>query len=169
MPSDLQRVAQALVERLDQVPQIVEYLQRLAQRCRDNAGYLADISNHPAARNAALELDMAARCCDDAAHLLSLTPLQARAWAEQMVSGVRTAGESSVSGTAPTRQPPMMGRTGRSSSGPSTTGSGESATIERGGSLSALAGASWRARPSAKDPRYLGRPRRAGQRARQRR
>jgi hypothetical protein len=36
MASDLQRVAQALVECLDQIPDMVSYLQRLAVRCRES-------------------------------------------------------------------------------------------------------------------------------------
>jgi hypothetical protein len=37
VPSDLQRVAQGLVDCLDQVPRVVALLQRTAARCRENA------------------------------------------------------------------------------------------------------------------------------------
>lgn len=91
MPSDLQRVAQGLVDCLDQIPGIVASLQRLAARFRENASLVADSTSNPAARIAALQLDAAARACDDAAHYAAMAPPAAKAWAEQMVSGVRTA------------------------------------------------------------------------------
>ncbi|WP_344849240.1 DNA/RNA non-specific endonuclease [Kribbella ginsengisoli] len=49
------------------------------------------MSNNPAARMAAIQLDEAARRCEEAAHLLSMAPSRARGWVEQMVSGVRAA------------------------------------------------------------------------------
>ncbi|MEV6417350.1 DddA-like double-stranded DNA deaminase toxin [Kribbella sp. NPDC051718] len=58
------------------------------------------MSNHPAARLAAVQLDEAARRCEDAAQYLAQVPPKARGWAEQMVS---------------------ENRTGRSSGGPSET------------------------------------------------
>ncbi|MDX6237951.1 MAG: hypothetical protein QOG10_2766 [Kribbellaceae bacterium] len=88
MPSDLQRAAQGLVECLDQVPSMVGYLQRLAAQCRENAAFVADFSSgNPAARQAAMQLDAAARCCDEAAHLAGITPGKARDWATAMVGG----------------------------------------------------------------------------------
>lgn len=89
MPSDLERVAQSLVESLDQVPQVVGHLQRLAARCREQASFVADLSRgSSAARTAALQLDTAARCCEEAAHLAAMTPAKARDWAMAMVNGV---------------------------------------------------------------------------------
>jgi hypothetical protein len=38
-----------------------------------------------------MQLDAAARACDEAAHLAAMAPSKARAWAEQMVSGARVA------------------------------------------------------------------------------
>jgi hypothetical protein len=96
MPSDLQRVAQALVECLDQIPNMVGYLQRLAVRCRENASLVADSAGNQAARTAALQLDAAARACEEAAHLAAMAPPAARAWAEQMVSGARTVDRTSM-------------------------------------------------------------------------
>lgn len=91
MPSDLQRVAQALVECLDEIPNIVGSLQRRAAQLRQEAGVIASFaSNNPAARVAALQLDAAARSCEEAAHIAAMVPPKARAWAMQMVSGART-------------------------------------------------------------------------------
>ncbi|MFK4084637.1 DddA-like double-stranded DNA deaminase toxin [Kribbella sp. NPDC020789] len=81
MPSDLQRVAQGLVDCLDQVPQVVAHLQRTAGRCRENAA----IAGQLGATMAAHQLDAAARACDEAAHYLSMAPPKARAWAERLV------------------------------------------------------------------------------------
>ena len=92
MSSELQRVAKALVNALDEMPRVVEYLLRTAQKCRENAGYVGHMSNNPAAQVAALQLDEAARRCEEAAHYLAQAPPKARGWAEQMVSGSRTAG-----------------------------------------------------------------------------
>ena len=101
MPSDLQRVATALVECLDQMPNLVAHLQRLAAKCRENAGMITDFgSANSSARTAALQLDAAAQACERAAHMASLAPPMAKQWAEQMVSGART-----VSGTGPSRDP----------------------------------------------------------------
>lgn len=92
MPSDLQRVALSLVECLDQMPNLVAHLQRLAAKCRENAAMVADFgSANSSARTAALQLDAAAQACERAAHMASLAPPMARQWAEQMVSGARTA------------------------------------------------------------------------------
>ena len=67
MPSDLQRVAQSLVECLDQMPNLVAHLQRLAAKCRENAGVIANFgSAQPSARTAALQLDAAAQACERA-------------------------------------------------------------------------------------------------------
>ena len=101
MPSELQRVAQGLVDALDEMPRAVGYLQGLARRCRDNAALVSGMSSNPAARMAATQLDEAARRCDEAQYL-SQAPPKARAWAEQMVSGARTAGP----GATPGRQRP---------------------------------------------------------------
>lgn len=101
MPSDLQRVAAALVECLDQLPNLVAHLQRLAAKCRENAGKIGDSgSANSSARTAALQLDAAAQACERAAQMASLAPPMARQWAEQMVSGERT-----VSGTSTHRDP----------------------------------------------------------------
>jgi len=91
MPSELERVAQELIEVLDEVPRVVAYLQRTAQRCRENAALVGGMSHSPAGRMAALQLDEAARRCDEAAQYASIAPTRAREWAGQMVSGVRTA------------------------------------------------------------------------------
>lgn len=110
MPSDLQRVAQGLVECLDQIPSMVGYLQRLAVRCREMASVVADSTGSGSARTAALQLDAAARACEEAAHSAAMAPAAARAWAEQMVSGARTAdrptiGSRDVAASGPDRRP----------------------------------------------------------------
>lgn len=91
MPSELQRVAQGLVDVLDEMPRMVAFLQRTAQACRENAALIGSMSSDRAAQMAAVQLDEAARRCDEAAHYASLAPQRARAWAEEMVSGVRVA------------------------------------------------------------------------------
>lgn len=91
IPSELQRVAQVLVAALDEAPRVVDYLLRAAQKCRENAGYIGHLSNNSAAQMAAMQLDEAARRCEEAAHYLAQAPPKARGWAEQMVSGRRTA------------------------------------------------------------------------------
>jgi hypothetical protein len=91
------------------MPRIVAYLQRTAQKCRENAGHVGGMSNNPAARMAAMQLDEAARRCDEAAQYLSHAPPKARAWAEHMVSGVRTAGPGDSPG--PNRSEGAAGRT----------------------------------------------------------
>ncbi|WP_433006014.1 DNA/RNA non-specific endonuclease [Kribbella sp. CA-294648] len=102
MPSELQRVAQSLVECLDQVPAIVGYLRRLAAQCRDNASFIANFaSGNPAARLAAYQLAAAADACELAAHLASGTPPKARAWADHMVAGVRGPGTPPRTGRPP--------------------------------------------------------------------
>jgi len=82
MPSDLQRAAEGLVDCLDQIPRMVSYLQRLAIDCRQNAALVAATSSgNPAARQAAMQLDAAARACEEAAHFASIAPAKARDWA----------------------------------------------------------------------------------------
>jgi hypothetical protein len=85
VPSELQRVAQALLEVLDEVPRVVAYLHSTARRCRENAALIGSMSAQPSARTAALQLDQAARSCEEAAHQASIAPQRARAWAEQMI------------------------------------------------------------------------------------
>ncbi|HEY0695067.1 MAG TPA: hypothetical protein VGD71_39280, partial [Kribbella sp.] len=91
MPSELQRVAQELLATLDQIPRVVAYLHDRASKYRESAGWIGSMSSNPSARTAAMQLDEAARRCEEAAHYLSLAPPRARSWVEQMVSGVRTA------------------------------------------------------------------------------
>jgi hypothetical protein len=86
MPSDLQRVAQGLVECLDEVPAVVIHLQRTAERCRENAA-LAIAASQGRATVAAQQLDAAARACEEAAHYLSMAPPKAKAWATRLVGG----------------------------------------------------------------------------------
>lgn len=117
MPSELQRVAEGLVAALDEVPRVIGYLQRTAHRCREQMELVGGMSGNPAAQMAAMQLDEAAGRCDEAVHHLSQVPLKARAWAEQMVSGVRTAEPShrAVGGRPMTGGgglPPAEGRRG---------------------------------------------------------
>ncbi|QNE22600.1 hypothetical protein F1D05_37765 [Kribbella qitaiheensis] len=91
MPSDLQRVAQGLVECLDEVPGVVQHLQRTAERCRENAA-LAIIASQGRATVAAQQLDAAARSCEEAAHYLSMAPPKAKAWASRLVGGGSSSG-----------------------------------------------------------------------------
>jgi nucleic acid/nucleotide deaminase of polymorphic system toxin len=91
MPSELQRVASELLACIDQIPNMTGYLASTAARCREQAAYLAGFgSSNPAARTAALQLDAAARACDQAADHAARVPPRARGWVEQMVSGQRT-------------------------------------------------------------------------------
>ncbi|TDW21282.1 hypothetical protein [Kribbella kalugense] len=90
MPSELQRVARGLVDCFDEIPRVVEQLQRTAVRCRENAE-LALIASRGQATVAAQQLDAAARACEAAAHYLSMAPPKARGWAEGLVG---TAGPS---------------------------------------------------------------------------
>lgn len=91
MPSELQRVAQQLLATLDEIPRVVAYLHERAGKYRESAAWVGSLGNNPSARMAAMQLDEAARRCEEAAHFLSLAPPKARSWVEQMVSGVRTA------------------------------------------------------------------------------
>ncbi|MFI5693971.1 hypothetical protein ACIA58_19145 [Kribbella sp. NPDC051586] len=90
MPSELQRVARGLVDCFDEIPRVVDQLQRTAVRCRENA-QLALIASRGQATVAAQQLDAAARACEAAAHYLSMAPPKARGWAEGLVG---TAGPS---------------------------------------------------------------------------
>lgn len=90
MPSELQRVAQQLLATLDEIPRVVAYLHERARKYREAAGWVGGMSNNQSARMAATQLDDAARRCEEAAHYLSMAPPRARAWVEQIVSGVRT-------------------------------------------------------------------------------
>ncbi|TCO32822.1 hypothetical protein EV652_104428 [Kribbella steppae] len=89
MSSDLQRVARGLVDCLDEVPQVVQHLQRTADRCRENA-QVALMASQGRATVAAQQLDAAARACEAAAHYLSMAPPKARAWAERLIGDGRT-------------------------------------------------------------------------------
>jgi hypothetical protein len=113
MASELQRVATELLACIDQIPRMTEFLQRTAQNCRRQAAHIAAFgSTNPSARVAAIQLDAAARACEEAAEYAGRVPLRARGWAEQMVGGVRPANGPD---TTKPRQP----------------GSGRSATIMR--------------------------------------
>ncbi|GAA2809632.1 hypothetical protein [Kribbella solani] len=122
MPSELQRVARGLVDCFDEIPRVVEHLQRTAVRCRENA-QLALSASQGQATVAAQQLDAAARACEAAAHYLSMAPPKARGWAEGLVGAAgpatnRPAANSADrnkatggTGDAPTRD--SQGRTKR--------------------------------------------------------
>jgi hypothetical protein len=120
MPSDLQRVAQGLVECLDEVPQVVLHLHRTAERCRENAA-LAIAASQGRATVAAQQLDAAARACEEAAHYLSMAPPKAKAWAARLVgggSGARPDASSpdrdrTTGGTGDVAERDLFGRTKR--------------------------------------------------------
>jgi hypothetical protein len=78
MPSELQRVAIQLLACLDEVTRAVNYLYDRARRSREAAAWIGGGSNNPTARMAAMQLDEAARRCEDAAHYLSQAESQAR-------------------------------------------------------------------------------------------
>ncbi len=100
MPSELERVAQGLVECLDQVPQIVAHLQRTAAWCRQQAGLVGDMSRESAGgRAAALHLEAAASACEEAAQRASLAPAKARNWAQSMVNVGASAGAATEPAT----------------------------------------------------------------------
>jgi hypothetical protein len=89
VPSELQRVAQGLVDCLDEAPRVIAALQRRADICRQDAAVVTQLSSGRATV-AAQQLDAAARACEAAAHHLSLAPPKARDWALRMVEGIRT-------------------------------------------------------------------------------
>lgn len=89
MPSELQRVAQGLVDCLDRAPRVVAALQHRADTCRQDAAVVMQLSGGRATV-AAQQLDAAARACEAAAHYLSMAPPKARDWALRMVEGIRT-------------------------------------------------------------------------------
>jgi hypothetical protein len=90
MPSELQRVAQSLSDALEEITRIMPHMQDEARKYREAAGWVAGLSSNAQSQAAAMQLDEAARRCEEAAHFLALAPPKARAWAEQMVSGERT-------------------------------------------------------------------------------
>lgn len=90
MPSELQRVAEQLLACLNEAPRAVGCLHDRARKCHEAAAWIGGTSNNPGARVAALQLDEAARRCEEAAYYLSLAEARAKQWVEQMVSGVRT-------------------------------------------------------------------------------
>jgi len=107
MPSELQRVAQELLAALNEIERIVPFLHDLARRYREAAAWIGNTSNNPSAGMAAMQLDEAARRCEEAAHYLALAPPRARQWVEQMVSGIPT-GEPGEGPTA--RRPGSPGK-----------------------------------------------------------
>ncbi|TDU87568.1 nucleic acid/nucleotide deaminase of polymorphic system toxin [Kribbella voronezhensis] len=100
MPSELQRVAQELLDSLNQIERIVPYLHDRARKYREAAGWIGGLSSNQNARMAAMQLDEAARRSEEAAHYLLQAHARGRSWVEQMVSGARTA-EPAGDSTAP--------------------------------------------------------------------
>ncbi|MDX2974435.1 DddA-like double-stranded DNA deaminase toxin [Kribbella solani] len=99
MPSELQQVAADLLASIQRIPDMNGYLLRMAARCRDQAGYLVRFgSSHPAARTAALQLEAAARACEQAAEDAGRVPNIALGWVQKMVSGERPAAPSAAGG-----------------------------------------------------------------------
>ena len=90
MPSELQRVAQELLDSLNQIERIVPYLHDRARKYREAAGWVGSTSNNPSARMAAMQLDQAARHCEEAAHFLTQARQPGIQWVQQMVSGIQT-------------------------------------------------------------------------------
>jgi hypothetical protein len=90
MPSELQRVAQQLLDSLNQIERIVPYLHDRARKYREAAGWVGSTSNNPSAQVAAMQLDQAARHCEEAAHFLAQARQPGIQWVQQMVSGIRT-------------------------------------------------------------------------------
>ncbi|WP_433020590.1 DddA-like double-stranded DNA deaminase toxin [Kribbella sp. CA-294648] len=90
MPSELQRVAQELLDTLNQIERIVPYMHDRARKYREAAGWVGSTSNNPSARMAAMQLDEAARRCEEAAHFLTQARDPGIKWVQQMVSGIRT-------------------------------------------------------------------------------
>ncbi|WBQ03228.1 DddA-like double-stranded DNA deaminase toxin [Kribbella sp. CA-293567] len=105
MPSDLQLVAQGLVDCLNEVPRLIYALQQRAWICREHAALVVQLSGGRAT-NAAMQLDEAARRCEEAAHYLSMAPPKAHGWAQQMVDGIRTVGPT---GSDTARRPDALG------------------------------------------------------------
>nr|WP_238356495.1 DddA-like double-stranded DNA deaminase toxin [Kribbella italica] len=103
--SELQRVAQGLVDSLNEIPRVIAALDTRARICRDHAAIVMQLSGGSATM-AAQQLDAAARACEGAAHYLSLAPPKAHGWAQQMVDGIRTAGPT---GDGAARRPDAPG------------------------------------------------------------
>lgn len=115
MPSELQRVAQGLVECIDQVPHLVALLQHTAHDMRQQAAYLAQAAREqPGARIAAMQLDHAARACEEAAHYAAQAPPKAHAWATAMVGGTSPHNVTSSPDIRPADGTAEPGDTGRS-------------------------------------------------------
>lgn len=91
MPSELQRIAQGLLNAIERIPGMTEYLLNLARQLREQAALIGAMqSANPSARYAALQLEGAARACEEAAQYAGQVPPKATAWVQEMVSGERT-------------------------------------------------------------------------------
>ena len=101
MPSELQRVAQGLLNALSEIERIVPFLHDRARKYREAAAWIGSTSNNPSARMAAMQLHEASLRCEEAAQHLSLAPPRAKQWVEQMVSGIRTTGPAGGSAVRP--------------------------------------------------------------------
>jgi hypothetical protein len=99
MPSELEQVARGLLDCLDEAPEVAAQLQRTAGRCRDNAAVVVEASRGEAT-TAALQLDAAARACEEAAHYLAMAPLKGKLWAERLVGGRSRTGHRPDAGSA---------------------------------------------------------------------
>ncbi|MEV6413674.1 DddA-like double-stranded DNA deaminase toxin [Kribbella sp. NPDC051718] len=92
----------------------MDYLLRTAQKCRQNAEEVGHLSNSPAAQVAAMQLDEAARRCEEASRYLAQAAPKARDWADRAVGGGRPAepagGSIPQSRSVPARRTPPEDR-----------------------------------------------------------
>ena len=88
MSSELERIAQGLLDYLDANPRLAADLRGAARQCRELAGAVGELTSLiPAAAGSAYHLDAAARACDQAAQLATQATTTGRAWAAAAVGG----------------------------------------------------------------------------------
>lgn len=108
MSSDLQRIAQGLIDALNENPRAAADLNSAANQCMELAGQIAELAVIlPEAAAAAEYLAEAARACGEAGQLVAGATVTGRAWAQDAVGGTpsgpvtdaeRPAGRDAVSG-----------------------------------------------------------------------
>jgi len=94
--SDLERIAQGLIDYLDENPRLAADLRNAAGQCLELASLVGELAALlPAAGAAAQYLDSAARACDEAGQLAFHAYGVGRAWATSAVGGGGTTTDSS--------------------------------------------------------------------------
>lgn len=110
MSSDLQRVAQGLIDALDQNPRAAADLTSAANQCMDLANQVAELAVILPEAAAAEYLAEAARACGEAGQLVAGATSVGRTWAVEAVgggvsgAGAAPAGRDAAAGNSPRRQ-----------------------------------------------------------------